>query len=43
MEEKEREDRKHALNEACRHRLADENAEDIVGNAAKYLEFLQGE
>ena len=34
--------RQAALNEACRHRLASESADDIVKNAQKYFEFLQG-
>jgi hypothetical protein len=42
MNELERENRKAALNEAARHRLADETASDVVKNAEKYFEFLQG-
>ena len=42
MDEKERENRVEALHEAARHRLADEKAADVVGNAQKYFEFLQG-
>ncbi len=41
-EEKERENRVEALHEAARHRLADESATDVVENAQKYFEFLQG-
>ena len=40
MDEKEL--RQAALNEACRHRLAKETATDVVENAKKYFEFLQG-
>ena len=43
MDEKEKDDRLAALNEACRHRLASESADDIVTNAQKYFEFLQGD
>lgn len=43
MNEQQREDRKAALNEACRHRLADEKADQIVANARKYYDFLQGD
>jgi len=42
MEDKEKDDRVDALHEACRHRLAKETANDIVSNAQKYFEFLQG-
>jgi hypothetical protein len=42
MEDQEREDRKAALNEACRHRLGQEKADDVVANAEKYFQFLQG-
>lgn len=42
MENTEKDDRIAALNEACRHRLKDEKAEDIVSNAQKYFDFLQG-
>ena len=34
--------RMEALHEAARHRLADESAADVVANAEKYFEFLQG-
>lgn len=37
------EDRREALGHAVRHRLASEDAEDIVLNAETYLEFLRGE
>ena len=43
MDEQEKTDRLTALNEACRHRLANEKAGDIVANAQKYLEFLRGD
>lgn len=43
MDEGERENRQKALNEACRHRLADEKGDDVVENAKKYFAFLQGE
>ena len=43
MDEKESNQREYALNEACRHRLADEKADDIVANAEKYLAFLKGD
>ncbi len=42
MENEERENRQAALNEAARHRLADEKADDVVANAEKYFKFLQG-
>ena len=41
MDEKKKDDRLAALNEACRHRLATESGDDIVANAQKYFEFLQ--
>ena len=40
--ESERENRIEALHEAARHRLADETAVDVVANAERYFEFLQG-
>ena len=40
MELKESELRQAALNEACRHRLANESADDVVKNAEKYFAFL---
>ncbi len=43
MNEEERENRVDALHEAARHRLANEKAADVVSNATKYFEFLQGE
>jgi len=43
MDENEKEYRIEALREACRHRLAKETADDIVSNAQKYFEFLQGD
>lgn len=43
MEKEEREDRIAALNEAARHRLGSEDADQIVKNAEKYFAFLQGE
>jgi hypothetical protein len=43
MDNHKKEDRRAALNEACRHRLAEEKADDIVSNAKKYFEFLQGD
>ena len=43
METQEQDLRKAALNEACRHRLATESAENVVQNAQKYYEFLKGE
>lgn len=42
MDEKEKDNRVDALHEACRHRLAKETADDVVKNAEKYFEFLQG-
>lgn len=42
MDEKEKENRVEALHEAARHRLANETAADVVENAEKYFEFLQG-
>ena len=42
MEKDEKEDRLAALNEAARHRLGNETADDIVKNAQKYFEFLRG-
>lgn len=42
MTDQERENRIHALNEAARHRLANEAAEDVVKNAEAYFNFLQG-
>ena len=41
MDDKQKNNRLAALNEACRHRLASESADDIVKNAQKYFEFLQ--
>ena len=38
---KDKELRQAALNEACRHRLAKETADDVVENAKKYYEFLK--
>ena len=43
MDEQEKENRGVALNEAARHRLADEGADAVVSNAQKYLKFLQGD
>lgn len=43
MDDKQKDNRLAALNEACRHRLASESADDIVKNAQKYFEFLQGD
>lgn len=43
MEVKESELRQAALNEAARHRLGNESADDVVKNAQKYFEFLRGE
>lgn len=31
-----------ALNNAVRHRIREENADEVVKNAQKYFEFLQG-
>ena len=43
MDEKKREDRGVALNEAARHRLANEDANAVVSNAEKYFKFLHGD
>ena len=43
MDEKENQNRVEALREAARHRLAKETAADVVSNAEKYFEFLQGD
>lgn len=42
MEKSEQDNRIDALHEACRHRLAKESAADVVTNAEKYFEFLNG-
>jgi hypothetical protein len=42
MDDKERDNRVEALHEAARHRLAKEDADNVVANAEKYFEFLQG-
>lgn len=42
MEEEEHRDRFEALNNAVRHRLKEEKADDVVKSAEKYLAFLQG-
>lgn len=38
----ERLNRVEALNNAVRHRLKEESADDVVKSAQKYYEFLQG-
>lgn len=43
MEDRKRENKVEALREASRHRLAKETGEDVVKNAKKYYEFLQGD
>ena len=43
MDEKEKENRTEALHEAARHRLANESADNVVTNAEKYFNFLQGD
>lgn len=41
--EREQQNRIEALNNAVRHRLKEEKADDIVKSAEKYFKFLQGE
>lgn len=43
MDERENENRGIALNEAARHRLANEDADTVVSNAEKYFKFLKGD
>jgi len=42
QESPERLNRVEALANAVRHRIRDENADEVVRNAQKYFEFLQG-
>ena len=45
MDDKQREieNRIEALHEAARHRLSTETCVDVVSNAEKYFQFLQGD
>ena len=43
MDEREQQNRIEALENAVRHRLKEETADDIVNTAEKYYEFLQGD
>ena len=43
MDEREQQNRIEALENAVRHRLKEETADDIVKTAEKYYEFLQGD
>ncbi len=43
MDDRAQENRGVALNEAARHRTANEDADAVVSNAEKYFKFLQGD